>query len=193
MADVVNKTTMQLLRSVNTPDYPSADWLISPAGLATLLSGGIPSRYWKLTGAGDDIEEMTTAEKAAVDDTSLYLDPEKDRRIAAINAHTENLIETNGFEFPPSSGNCFALDAGARENWSGLAEADDRGLLSYPQSVGTKDFDDYEILDAAAFGNFYATALGTVKAQREAGQALRKQIRDATTRAAVDAVVDNRT
>jgi len=30
MADVINRTTFQYLRSVNTPDYPVADWIINP-------------------------------------------------------------------------------------------------------------------------------------------------------------------
>jgi hypothetical protein len=183
---------MVVVRSANTPDYPTDDWLVNPSGLAALESGSVPKKYWKLTGGGDDLEEMTTGEKTAVDDSAEYLDPEKDRRVAEINARTEELIETNGFEYPPASGTYFALDAGARENWSGMIEADDRSLLTFPQTVGTKDFDDYSIADATALANLYATALGTVKAQREAGQALRKQIRDATTRAAVDAVVDSR-
>jgi len=30
MADVINRTTFQYLRSVNTPDYPVRDWIINP-------------------------------------------------------------------------------------------------------------------------------------------------------------------
>jgi hypothetical protein len=191
MATIVNKTTFQVLRSVNTPDYPTSQWLINPAGLSALEAASVPSMYWKLTAGGDDVEEMTAGEKTVVDDSAEYLDAEKDRRLEEINARTEELVE-QGFEYPADSGNFFALDVGARENWSGLVQADDRGLLPFPQTVGTKDFDDYVISDSTALANFYATALGTVKAHRESGQALRKQVRDATTRAAVDAVVDSR-
>ena len=30
MADVINKTTHQYLRSVNTPEYPAIAWIINP-------------------------------------------------------------------------------------------------------------------------------------------------------------------
>ena len=30
MSDVINRTTFQYLRSVNTPEYPVADWIINP-------------------------------------------------------------------------------------------------------------------------------------------------------------------
>jgi len=65
MANVVNKTTMQLVLSANTPDYPSADWLHDPASLGSLIAANVPSRYWKLS--GDDIAEMSQSEKDAVD------------------------------------------------------------------------------------------------------------------------------
>lgn len=62
MADVLNRTTLQYLQSVNTPDYPVGDWVINPD-----LSGvtGVAQKYWKLT--GDVVSEMSQAEKDAVD------------------------------------------------------------------------------------------------------------------------------
>ncbi len=62
MADVVNKTTLQHLRSVNTPDFPTADWLINPDLSAV---AAVPNKYWKIV-AGS-VVEMTQAEKDAVD------------------------------------------------------------------------------------------------------------------------------
>lgn len=62
MADVLNRLTKQFLRSVNTPDYPEADWIINP-DLSRV--DGIPWRYWKIV--GDAVVEMTTEEKAIVD------------------------------------------------------------------------------------------------------------------------------
>jgi hypothetical protein len=191
MADVVNKTTMELRCLVHTPDYEGdVDWLINPAGLDT-LKGAVDPGYWKLTAGGDDIEEMTAAEKTAADDSAERLDPEKDRRLAQINHRTDELVDTGQFEYPASSGNFFSLEPGARENWSGLWAS--RTILSFPQTVGTLDYDDFDIDDVTELTNFYGTALLTVKGIREAGQDYRKQIRDATTRAAVDAVVDTRT
>lgn len=62
MANVLNRTTKQYITSANTPDYPTADWIINPD-----LSGvsGVPSKYWKIT--GDVVTEMNQTEKDAVD------------------------------------------------------------------------------------------------------------------------------
>ena len=62
MADVVKRTTKQYLKSVNTPDYPTVDWIINP-DLSALA--GVPTKYWTIT--GDVITEMTQGEKDAVD------------------------------------------------------------------------------------------------------------------------------
>lgn len=62
MADVINKTTLEFRPSVNTPSFPTADWLINPD-----MSGvrGVPKKYWKLRGTA--VVEMNATEKAAVD------------------------------------------------------------------------------------------------------------------------------
>lgn len=62
MASVVNKNTLQYLKSVHTPDYDTADWLINP-DLSTV--DGVPRQYWKIV--NEEVVEMTTAEKDAVD------------------------------------------------------------------------------------------------------------------------------
>ena len=59
MADVINRTTKQILRSVHTPDYPVADWIQNPP-----LPEGVASRYMVIE--GDDVREMTSGEKGAV-------------------------------------------------------------------------------------------------------------------------------
>lgn len=67
MATVVLKADPTVFRvSANTPDYPTAEWLINPAGFGSLY-GIVDPKYWKLTAGGDDIEEMSQAEKDAVD------------------------------------------------------------------------------------------------------------------------------
>jgi len=62
MANVVNRTTVRFLRSVSTPDFPVADWIINP-DLSSVA--GVPTKYWKIS--GDLVLEMTQAEKDAVD------------------------------------------------------------------------------------------------------------------------------
>lgn len=73
MADVVSKTnpTAGVRLSVNTPNFPTADWLINPLiGGVAARNSTVPAKYWKVTG-GTTLEEMTAAEKAVVDAQEL--------------------------------------------------------------------------------------------------------------------------
>lgn len=74
MAAVIHRTTLQLLQSVNTPDYPPEVWIVNP---------DVPTcakKYWKID--GDKVIEMSKAEKAAVD--AAALSAYKAERIAAL-------------------------------------------------------------------------------------------------------------
>lgn len=64
MADVLNRTTLEFRRSVNTPDFPVESWVIDP-DISPVV--GVASKHWKLT--GDMVSEMTQGEKDAVDAT----------------------------------------------------------------------------------------------------------------------------
>lgn len=60
MANVLNKFSKLMLYSVNTPDFPSDEWIINPD---LSLVENIPNKYWK-------IDELETSEDVliAVDD-----------------------------------------------------------------------------------------------------------------------------
>lgn len=66
--NVIHRTTLQFLTSVNEPDYPEPTWKWDPDMTAVV---GVPTIYWKapadwnLPGAGP--VEMTQAEKDTVD------------------------------------------------------------------------------------------------------------------------------
>lgn len=64
MADVLNRIDKRLLRSVNTSEFPTAEWIINPD-----LSGvaGQPEKYWIIT--GDAVSLMDQATRDAVDAT----------------------------------------------------------------------------------------------------------------------------
>jgi len=66
MANVINRTTKQYLRSVNTPKYPVALWIINP-DMSEVQS--TPKEYWKIS--GDLVLEMTSEEKAVVNAANL--------------------------------------------------------------------------------------------------------------------------
>lgn len=62
MATVVNRKTGEILYSVNTPDFPEADFIINPELSAVK---DVPAQYLKIE--GDQVKEITAAEKAAID------------------------------------------------------------------------------------------------------------------------------
>lgn len=66
MANVLNRTSLEYLPSVNTPDYPEAAWIRNPDLTAV---ANCPKKHWKIV--GDDVVEMTQAEKDAVDAAQL--------------------------------------------------------------------------------------------------------------------------
>lgn len=71
MSDVLNRTTKEFLRSVNDPDYPTADWIIEPMVGAQRMRDWIdPSQRRTSTYvdiAGDVVTEMSDVDKDAVD------------------------------------------------------------------------------------------------------------------------------
>ena len=190
MSDVLDRNTKDLRRSVNTPDFPSASYVINPVFVpdeATILA--VPARHRKIN-QDDTVSEMTTAEKAVVDDDPTALADHKEVRYAEIALKTEQLIENDTFTHAAKT---FNLDTISRETWAGLEQAAGAGLVAFPQVIGASDNDTHSITNAADLKNFYGAGFAVVKAHKESGRDLKKQIFDAATRAVVDAIVDTRT
>lgn len=88
MGNVWNKTTKAFLSSVNTPEYPTADWLVNPAGSSALVAAGVPSSEWKEDPAGS-VREMTAAEK-----DSVLLGGKKYGKIMSLKNAVSRYVET---------------------------------------------------------------------------------------------------
>ena len=95
MSNVLNRTTKQFLRSVNTPDYPVVDWIISPDMSAV---EGQPSKYLVIT--GDTVSLMSQSERDAVDEVARLAQIESEvnsisdgvlRRLTAVFVDEANL------------------------------------------------------------------------------------------------------
>ena len=78
MATVIHRTSVELRRSVNTPDYDPAEWIIDPDLSAV---AGVDAIYWKIS--GDEVVEMSPAEKDAVD--AAILQERKDAAADELN------------------------------------------------------------------------------------------------------------
>lgn len=94
MANVLNKTAdpVDYRTSVNTPDYPTADWFIDPDVSAV---AAVPTKYWArpLT---DPVTEMTQPEKDAVDAAEAAALTNQNRADAVANV--DNTEESVGWE-----------------------------------------------------------------------------------------------
>lgn len=91
MSDVLNRTTKQYLISVNTPDFPTANWIINPDLSAVV---GFEAKYWTIT--GDVVTLMSQAERDAVD-AAEAAQAVQDRRTAANTTPDE--VTALGVEF----------------------------------------------------------------------------------------------
>ncbi len=83
MADVINKQTLEYLKSVNTPDYNSANWIINP------VLPDCDRKYWKI--ASGKVKEMTVSEKATVDQNELDALAERQKEVLI----QERMIQIN--------------------------------------------------------------------------------------------------
>ena len=62
MSNVLNRSTLEFLKSQHTPDFPTADWVINP-DISPVA--GEPAKYWVLI--GDTLSVMDQAAKDALD------------------------------------------------------------------------------------------------------------------------------
>ncbi|HEU4854392.1 MAG TPA: hypothetical protein VFS89_03790 [Nitrosospira sp.] len=84
MADVLNRTTREFIRSVHEPDYPVEEWIISPDLEAVT---GFDSRYWVIT--GDVVSLMDQAQRDAVD--AAMLEAQRDDLVSQFGS-VENIL-----------------------------------------------------------------------------------------------------
>jgi len=151
MATVVNRTAvpLEILYSVNTPDYPVEQWIINPD--LTILET-VPIKYCKVS--GDLIVEMSPAEKAVVDAAELVA--EKARVITAVCNAREAYIDWGlGVEYPASSGKHLAVtdaDQGRWLYWQSIGGKWNSLGLSFPYRVYSRDGTTYtDIVNANGF------------------------------------------
>lgn len=150
-------------------------------------------------GCSDDNETCTVIvdrdDKPAIDAVvSAHVGPDsleayKCLKFKIIDARTYELIEV-GFQY---ASKIFSLSQHAQAKMMGVHQVRDDSMLTYPVRWNTKDdLDCYEIADSDEMHLFYMTGVGTYKAHVDGGTALKDQVRAATSKAEVDAVVDPR-
>lgn len=184
MATVLHRTTKELIHSVHTPNYPTAQWIHNP-DLSEVE--GVDPKYWKIS--GDDVVEMAQEEKDIVDAQELA--DYKQAKIDAIDARTSELIMA-GFPF---DGQNFSMSEAAQRNWTGMGTVLALGLLPFPLPISTVDEGTYILNDQAhclQFLGAYMLYQAHPAYPLSAGRVLKAQVNAATTKAEVDAVEDTR-
>jgi len=130
MAAVLNRTTKQYLPSANTPDYPTADWVINPDMSAV---AGFDSKYWVIT--GDAVSLMSQPERDSVDETELEafknaVSDEFDRAQSSMRAFAEVLVDELNARAAKTNAILDAIDAA--NNLASL-KASIGAIPDYPQ------------------------------------------------------------
>jgi hypothetical protein len=119
----------------------------------------------------------------------LNLDDYKQVRYYEIDCKSQDLI-SNGFVYQNLT---FSLSQNAQINLIALDETRNDPALTYPIEYNTiDDVDTYSITDATDLHSMYLTALATKKGVLDSGTVLKTEVRNCTTEAEVDAVIDNR-
>lgn len=184
MADVMHKVTKQLLRSVNTPDYPPEEWVINP-DLTVLLT--VPLKYTKFD-AEFHLVEMDAEEKASVDaavPVDMELAQTRSHYLVKVDTACEDrIMNGEGVEIL-GTGKKISTSISAQIKWMGLASvADSWEALgnSYPFRVRTKWDDDYvDIHNADEVKVAFATIIGFISATLSEAEVIKSTIQEATS------------
>lgn len=124
-----------------------------------------------------------------LDTSDMSLEELKLYRYHEIDNKTGKLI-SNGFIY---NGLTFSLSYNAQINLLGLDASRNDPALTYPISYNTlDDSTTYNVVDATDVHNMYLTALATKKSILDSGTTLKDQIRAATSKSEVNAIIDNR-
>ena len=156
----------------------------APAGLRpyTPLDSNCTDYHQRTSGDGTDISHYTLV---------AHLAAYKDKRYDNIDARTAELIDA-GFTFDDQ---LFSLTWQAQMNWNRLRVSVLTGVftaLDFPRDIPTLDDNEYTLAGISAAGDFFGAYANRLEERLRSGRDLKQQIREATTKAEIDAIVDTR-
>ncbi len=125
MADVLNRTTLQFLASVNTPDFPVGSWVIDPDMSAV---ANVPQKYWLLT--GDVVSEMDQAAKDVVNAAAAAAQ----KAAAAGAAMVREYATTGDLPQPPPRANLVVSLTDSGSAIPGMAISTGAGWMVFPST-----------------------------------------------------------
>lgn len=120
------------------------------------------------------------------------LDAYKDLLYKKIDKRTQELISA-GFDFDNET---FSMSMQAQMNWNRLRTSILTGVLTaldFPRDIATISDESYTLITITDASDFFAAHVNRLEERLRSGRQLKNQIRQATTKAEVDAISDNRT
>lgn len=138
------------------------------------------------SGNGDYSAEGTpvVSDEAVFDLSAL-----RNEKFKQIDARTTELI-LSGFTH---NDKVFSTSQGAQNKWSAIMTLLSLGQVTFPLEVSTKDdTEPYLIQDATELATMYGTMVETGKVHHDSGEALKAQVRSASTVAEVQVIIDPR-
>lgn len=183
MATVLNRTTLELLTSVNTPDYDPAAWLINPDLFAV---ENLPRDEWVVD--GDTVRPATEPEMLTI--VANRLQAAKEAKCAVIDANSQTIV-TSGVQVAPGilASTSLAASQNLQDILLGVMTARPNVL---PITLSTTTGGVYYVPDVDTLNSVLDKFAAHKRATLIRGQQLRAQVLAATTIAEVDAVVDDR-
>jgi hypothetical protein len=181
MSNVINKSTMQVLLSVNTPDFPETEWAINTD--ISLLET-TPKNRLKF----DEVFNLVLKppEELAIIDAAEF-EQFKLNQLSIVNdAGEAYIIRGPGVEFPPGSGTYLSVSQNAQLKWMGLAVVADQWEAmgcTYPIRVRTIDDATYvDIPDAESVRTVFAMMANFISQVLDRSEVVKAAINVATTR-----------
>jgi hypothetical protein len=94
----VHRATFEVIRGVDDHrdvNFPLTEWSPNPSGLDTLVSSGVPARYWLFDPPGGDaLREANQGEKASVDTDANRVAQARSTRRAELYSAVTNFIDS---------------------------------------------------------------------------------------------------
>lgn len=134
---------------------------------------------------GDSMLDETALDAVVAAHDGESLESMKIKKLSEIDLKTTSLIN-QGFVFDSQT---FSLSAAAQGNWLGMKVLENS--LTWPVNCATIDGFEYS-LQQVDLDTFIGVGQVTLQTHLASGRALKVQVNNATTKAGVQAVVDNR-
>jgi hypothetical protein len=189
MANVINKTTMEVRLSVNTPDFPETEWAINTD---ISLLGTTSQNRLKFDSNFNLI--LKSAEEIVITEAAELTQIKLDYLSIVNDAGEAYIVKGPGVEYPPGSGMHLSVSQNAQLKWMGLAAIADQWEAmgrTWPIRVRTIDDAYYvDVPDADSVRTVFAMMANFINQVLDGSELVKVVINLATTKEEVIAATD---